>query len=369
MRRSRLALAHVLLVALSSPLWSPPTRAHACGMFSPPLDPTVGVPAIQTEQVVIIHDAKSGREHFIREVRFANVRGKLGFVVPLPSVPEIAKEKAPFEALGKAFPFQPPLPKPKFGRGGPPGAKGARGLEAAGGGIGDGGAAVEPPVELLAAQKVGSFTAFTLAARDPEALATWLKDNGLEALPEHQPWMAHYVRLGFPFVAFRFDGPADATLVAETVRLSFDTPVPFYPYLEPESHTDSRRSGRTDRLLRTWVITDREVSPVAARVTMGAMSRAAQVSHVVPWGIGTESTDRAAMTRALGPELGKLVPASATLQTYADTRISRNGYGDILFVPRVSTTPTEAQKEQWQRLLPVLEPELLTDDAIVPVRR
>jgi hypothetical protein len=360
--RSALSLA----IALSSPLWSPVPDAAACGMFSGPVDPTLGIPAVQTEQVVIVHDAKTGREHFVREVRFANVKGKLGFVVPLPSVPEIAKENAPFEALGKAFPFQPPLPK-RVALRGPPGSKGARGVAGGSLGEGDGGSA-PPPVELLAAQKVGSFTAFTLAARDPDALATWLKENGLEAPPEHQRWMAHYVRLGFTFVAFRFDGPTDTTLIAETVRLSFDTPVPFYPYLEPEA---PRRhpNAPTTRLLRTWVITNAPVAPVAARVTLGAMSRTVQVSHVVPWGVGTESTDRGAMARALGPSLAKLLPATPVLQTYADTRLSRNGYGDILFAPRAKTPPTEAQRTAWKPLLPLLEPELLTGDAIAEVKR
>jgi hypothetical protein len=366
MHRSSLPVTALsFAIALSAPLWSAVPDAAACGMFTGPVDPTVGIPAVQTEQVVILHDAKTGREHFVREVRFANVRGKLGFVVPLPSVPEIAKENAPFAALGKSFPFQPPLPKRNVLRG-PPGAKGMRGLGS--GGSDEGAAPEPPPVELLAAQKVGSFTAFTLAARDPEALATWLKENGLEAPPEHQAWMAHYVRLGFPFVAFRFDGPEDTTLVAETVRLSFDTPVPFYPYLEPEAPQHAP-IAQTSRLLRTWVITDEPVVPVAARVSFGSMARGVQVSHAVPWGIGTESTDRAAMARALGPALAKLLPANPTLQTYADTRISRNGYGDILFVPRSPTTPTPEQKAKWKPLLPLLEPELLTADRIVPVKR
>lgn len=366
MRLSIPALATCVLAGAMLSAALPINDAAACGMFTGPRDPTLGIPAIDTEQVVIVHDAEKGREHFVREVRFANVKGKLGFIVPVPSNPEVAKEAPPFEALGKAFPFQPPLPKPKLrAPGSKGGVDGSRGM--AGGGIGEGGGAPEqPPVEMLAAKKVGSFTAFTLTARDPAALTKWLTDNGLEAPPSHQKWLTHYVKLGFFFVAFRFDG-SDQDLVAETVRISFDTAVPYYPYLEPfQEH--SGRGGHGSRLLRSWVVTEAPVSPLAIRMGRGGMSNAARFSPVTPWGVGNEYGDRAAITRALGPALAKLLPKRAVLQTYADTRASRNGYGDILFVPRTKVAATPEQKKKWEMLLPILEPTLVEGDELVSVQ-
>lgn len=365
----RLSPPAVFTFVLASALVSaalPITDAEACGMFVGPRDPTAGIPAIDTEQVLIVHDAEKGREHFVREVRFANVKGKLGFIVPVPALPEVAKEAAPFEALGKAFPFQPPLPKLKR----PGGALRGKGANTADGarmvaGSGEGGAAEPPPVELLAAKKVGSFTAFTLSARDPAALTKWLTDNGLEAPPSHQKWLTHYVKLGFFFVAFRFEG-GESELIAETVRVSFDTPVPYYPYLEP--FQDPRaQNGRRNRLLRSWVVTDAPVSPVAIRGGRGGMSNAARFSPTTPWGIGNEYSERGAINRAVGPALAKLLPKQAVLQTYADTRVSRNGYGDILFVPRTKTKATPEQKKKWEQLLPLLEPTLVEGDEMVSV--
>lgn len=343
----------------------PIADAEACGMFVGPRDPTVGIPAIDTEQVLIVHDAEKGREHFVREVRFANVKGKLGFIVPVPGLPEIAKEAAPFEALGKAFPFQPPLPKIKRPGGNARGKGALDGAPMLAGSGGEGGAPEPPPVELLAAKKVGSFTAFTLTARDPEALTKWLTDNGLEAPPSHQKWLTHYVKLGFFFVAFRFEG-SESDLVAETVRVSFDTPVPYYPYLEPFQDPREQSRGRS-RLLRSWVVTEAPVSPLAIRGGRGGMSNTARFSPVTPWGVGNEYGDRAAINRALGPALAKLLPKKAVLQTYADTRTSRNGYGDILFVPRTKTAATPEQKKKWEMLLPILEPTLVEGDQIVSV--
>jgi hypothetical protein len=363
MRPLTIALASLLAAGAAL---VPTSDAAACGMFAGPRDPTLGIPAISTEQVLIVHDAENGREHFVREVRFANVKGKLGFVVPVPALPEVAKESAPFEALGKAFPFQPPLPtvRPRsFGSGGKGGLRASVGAPGSEGG----GVAEPPPVELLAAKKVGSFTAFTLAARDPAALGKWLVDNGLEAPPEHQKWIAHYVKLGFFFVAFRFDA-GDTELVAETVRVSFDTPVPYYPYLEPFAPTVASRGGASTRLLRSWVVTDSPVMPLAPRMARGGMSDALRVTPVTPWDAGTEYDDRKEIARALGPALAGLLPKHALLQTYADTRVSRNGYGDILFVPRTKIEPTAETRKKWEPLLPLLEPSLVAGDELVSVK-
>ncbi len=47
---------------------------------------------------------------------------------------------------------------------------------------------------------------------------------------------------------------------SETVRISFSTPHPYYPYLEPAG---SRSMPR--RLLQVWLVTDEPMRPVAAR--------------------------------------------------------------------------------------------------------
>ena len=44
---------------------------------------------------------------------------------------------------------------------------------------------------VLSKERVGSFTAFVLAATDSAALERWLKDNQLVVPPETRAWLDH----------------------------------------------------------------------------------------------------------------------------------------------------------------------------------
>jgi hypothetical protein len=71
--------------------------------------------------------------------------------------------------------------------------------------------------------------------------------------------------MGFYYVAMRYDPPADARarrnapIAAETVRISFDTPIAYYPYFEPEPEHDPKSA----RLLEVWYVGSDPVVPVA----------------------------------------------------------------------------------------------------------
>jgi len=184
-----------MLVALG--LSSQSNEAMACGGF---FSQRAGrKPSLSYEQVVIVYDAKTSTEHFIREVTFNEGSATFGFVVPTPSRPEVAQvDDAPFQELRATFPFAPA--RPMVGHG-------------AGSGTGQGFGSGAGSVSVLETVKVGSFTAFVLAADDEKALAKWLVDNGLASTPESDEWLAHYVRMRFFYVAMRYDPPKAATQV------------------------------------------------------------------------------------------------------------------------------------------------------------
>lgn len=295
------------------------------------------VPAIQQEQVLLVYDRQKKLEHFVREVSFDAGNTEFGFIVPTPKKPEVAAATSPFKALREAYPFEPKRPMHSKG------APGSRGYGAVEGGA--------PPVSVLSVQRVGKFTAFVLAATDASALEKWLSQNRFQVPPKSRAWLDHYVALGFFYVAFRYDAPKDEAergLVSETVRISFSTPYPYYPYMEP---LGSRSAG--SRLLSLWFVSDAEMRPVAARQRLG------MVQHWRPWSSGL----RYEAPPDLGAKLGKLAQllpkGKLVVQTYRDLKASRDGWGDVLLVPK-QPSPLEKDAVAERRwLLPVLDPSLL----------
>lgn len=347
MPRSQLAKFQIPLVAaallgLTLPLLNP--AAHACAVFSrkPPGAKQAEQPSLTREKVLIIHDADRAQQHFIREVAFRKADQPFGFVVPTPTRPEVAEvEHSPFPELRKHFRFeQQPRSTSKNAIGSDD--KSARG------------------VEVMSVDKVGSFTAFVLAATDAAALSTWLKDNELSNTPATEQWLDHYVRMGFYYVAMRYDPPskaeADAAIVAETIRISFATPVAYYPYFEPSASAASSEQ----RLLELWYVGSDPVVPVT-RIEADAGS----VSWANPFQPGQQfdsSRGRTSLEAALADELEQLLPAGdLVVQTFQDQKRSRDGFHDVLFAFDQSKQLTPEQLAALEPLLGVLDPSLIEE--------
>ena len=104
-------LLGVVLGALSLGVTTPISDASACGGFFSPRPNPERRPSLAYEQALIVHDAVKGREHFIREIVFRAGDETFGFVVPTPTLPEVAKvDKSPFATLRETFPFEVPPP-------------------------------------------------------------------------------------------------------------------------------------------------------------------------------------------------------------------------------------------------------------------
>jgi hypothetical protein len=334
--------------------------ARACAVFRP-TDPAEGVPVLETERILLTFDPATSTEHFIREIKIAKGVKRFGFVVPVPSKPTLAKvEHDVFAGLTRQFPSVPPAPQPPAQ---------SRGLFRGDSKSAPETAIASASVHVQATQKIGSFTAITLAATDTAALQTWLKDNGLASPPSHTQWLDHYVALGFTFVAFRFEGAADpnAELVSERIRLSFATPAPFYPYLEP-AHAPAP-DAPSARALLAWIVVPEVVRPVAGLVTTEPGGGALTLRHGNPWTSGLEYERSPALAAALG-DVDALLPAGKLhVQTFTDRKISRDGWGDIVFVPRFVRSLSPDDRQKLASFLPVLDPSLGGRSSIVSVER
>jgi len=323
MKRPLSLLAATMALAILAP-----TDADACGgVFRGPR--TATVPSLQVEQVLVIHDPVKEEEHFIRQLSFRNATEPFGFIVPTPSRPTVAKvATSPFGELVKRYPPEGGLSDLRLGSGG--------------GALQGGGKGGPAPVTVLSMERIGSFTAFVLAATDAGALGRWLTSNQFETTPESSAWLKHYVDVGFYFTAFRYEPDtkvAGTDVKSETVRISFATPLPFYPYREPEHRKDD---PTFPRVLAVWFVSPERAVPVANvdDDTGGHVKR--------PW--TEDATHGNATPTELRPILGPLadlLPSSPTgsqvVQTFEDQKVSRQGWGDVVLVPEAAH-PVEAER-------------------------
>jgi len=329
-------------VAVSS--FSPP--AAPCGAFVARATKTV--PSLAVEQTLIVFDPERELEHFVRQIAIRDPSPGFGFVVPVPEKPVVAKVQGdPFARLSEHFPVRSGL---GLGR-----------IRA--GAMGGGAAATKPGVAVLSRAKVGSFTAFVLAASDATALQRWFADNRLVVPPEAQAWLAHYVKLGFYFAALRYETPEKpeekATTRAETIRVSFSSPLPFYPYREPV------HAGPFDaqRELAVWLISTRAHTPVSlfepAAPAVGQWQRPLEQRS-------SQQVAESTLAELLSNELVKLLPASAagtahplTVQVFEDQKRDRTGFGDIVMVPQAHTPLTSSFLERSRKLMASLDPAVM----------
>jgi len=318
-------------------------EADACGGFGR-LGST-SVPSVAVERVLLVHDEAKGVEHFVREVAFSSAKETFGFVVPTPSKPTVAKvDDVDWGRLNREHPFSIDKRTGGVGYG-----RGSGRLGGSGG------------VKVLEHKRVGSFASYVLDASSGEAMKKWLSDNRFQTTAASQTWLDHYVRLGFYFVALRFEpqlaketrtknGDFDfARGGAETVRISFETPVPYYPYREP----DAGDVG-VDRILSLWLLTSSPKVPVALRKEV---PNGETVSYVRPWREGIRSSLAPDAPALVGPKTWKAtVPAGPlVLQTFEDQKRSRRGFGDVLLVPEKPTPADAEARAKWKRLFGLLD--------------
>ena len=263
---NRLPFALALFAGAAGLIAALPEGAAGCGGAYRPGERV----DVADETALIVWDAKTKTQHFIRRATFQSTGYDFGFLVPTPSRPELV------EADDDLFKELAALTKPKIeirtideppapgcGGGSIPGPGGGERFVPGGG------------VVVLEKKRVGDFDAAVLAFRpgaqnDPAAgaaeLSAWLTQNGYVFTPSLQTWLEPYVRDNWVVTAFKIaaeaklteqPGPAPAgkpviNLGARPVRMSFKTDRPFFPYREPDDQRDEQAKS-VPRLLRVFV--------------------------------------------------------------------------------------------------------------------
>jgi hypothetical protein len=200
-------------------------------------------------QVIILWDAATKTEHFIRQASFKSEGEDLGFLVPTPGAPELD------EAGNDAFPYLAKLTEPAKQIGRRPTAPGcgcsATPMAARG---------VNEKVTVLAEKLVAGFHAVVLQAESGKDLVTWLNDHGYAFSPEVEAWAKPYIDGGWKITALKVakarDAQADKNVAASSLRLSFHIDRPLFPYREPDPRKAAAKLDAKRRLLRIYFLAD-----------------------------------------------------------------------------------------------------------------
>ena len=172
--------AHITLVVpvlLAAVLAACPRPATGCAIL-PPKD---GTTTISSESALIIYDAATKTEHFIRTASFQSTSADFGFMVPTPTKPELA-EASPLvfgdlaDVTKRRTVVQKRAKELDFGCGLMPMADAQ--LAKIGSALPDGARGVK----VVEQKRVGDYDATVLQAAEPKTLRDWLTANGYDAL-------------------------------------------------------------------------------------------------------------------------------------------------------------------------------------------
>ena len=319
----RLALT-ALVAATATGRAAPP--AHACATAPPPAREV----SIAQEAAVVVWDRASRTEHFIRRAVFRSQADTFGFLVPTPTRPTLAEESdAVFDRLEQMI-----LPELRYedawsGVDPTPLAFMVLGRSRSS-------AELAPPVRVLEESRVGPFEAAVLQADDARPRAAGRRAHGYAERPALTEWLRPYVERHWIVTAFKVadpdaaradaGAPPDAELRARveaprplgsgTVRMTFTTERPFFPYREPR---DAREGGAKPptRSLRVFFVGE---SRAEARIGDGATAFAGKVSWAGPLDVA-----RAALPVS--------APPSPWLTAFEDDASPRPGVDELFFEP------------------------------------
>lgn len=314
-------------LAVSATMIEAPRAALACAS-APPRGAEVGIAA---EEAVIVWDAKSGTEHFIRTASFVSSATSFGFLVPTPSIPDLGEmPRAVLDGIDDALqPAVQRVDEPTrwvltsllsfFLRGEPKS------------GAASAAAAATDDVQIVGVSSVAGMDATILKATDVDALAKWLADHGFDRSKQLDDWLARYVEDHWYVTAFVISsgpeskgaassagGPAapQVEVASRLVRMSFHADAPFYPYREPavQPSADPGKTKSQRRRLRVHVLSDQRMSAK----TNGA-----------PWSASTTWAGEIQLPQ----DLRALAAGNVYDTTFFDASSPRVGTDEVTFAP------------------------------------
>jgi hypothetical protein len=281
--------------------------------------PPSGKPVVNADQTVImIWDADTKTQHFIRQASFKSDADDFGFLVPTPTQPELS------ESGNEAFPVLQKLTEPERQK-----VRRPSGTMACGCGANAppaAGLAKQDAVRVLDEKLVAGFKASVLEADSAEVLVKWLKENGYAFSPEVQAWAKPYVDAKWKITALKVAKSADAKdsqkVAASALRITFKTDRPLFPYREPNPEKAATALSAHHRLLRIYFIADAKYQ--------GKMDGDAGWTGRVAWAGKVKAEDRARTLALLNlpPTTG---PAEWWLTEFEDDWPYRSAPADVYF--------------------------------------
>jgi hypothetical protein len=304
-----------------------PNPITACAV-APPRN---GQVSIFDESAIIVWDATTKTEHFIRRASFQTAVKEFGFIVPTPTKPTLG------ESDNKAFSELARITAPKIV---------TKPRQISSGGCGcsadkamfAGRASPGNAVHVLEETQVAGYDAAVLEADDADALSKWLTDHGYEFSPELKDWAGIYIKMGWKLTAFKIAKSADDKPAVSTsaVKMTFQTDRPFYPYREPLKPT-ATNSAATTRVLRVYFLGDKIVD---GHIGTGTSNWPASV----PWcnEVGTADCEKVRQMLKL-PEPAP--SASWRLTEFEDRSSPRPAADDVYYGTSESQVPRERPPE------------------------
>lgn len=269
------------------------------------------------QTVLMIWNAKTKTQHFIRQASFKSDASDVGFLVPSPSKPELAEtDQAVFETLKR---ITAPLPALSLG---------------GGGGTFGGGAARGPkPVEIIEQKRVAGYDATVLKADSGESLVEWLKKNGYDYSPAVAAWAKPYIAEKWIFTALKVAPKDEAAkkqngeLQSPGLRISFKTETPLFPYREPKSAPAANALTKKTRTLQIFFIAEGQYD--------GALSKPETWSGKSVWSGKLEEDDVEKLVEQLKLPADQF-PAEPWLTEFRDTWAYDRAQSDLRFLPAVN---------------------------------
>jgi hypothetical protein len=201
-----------------------------------------GGPVVNSDQeVILLWDQAKKTQHFIRKATFASSSGNVGFLVPSPTRPTLEESgNAAFDTL-RAW-TSPPQPRSLS-------KASSEGLFSYGN------------VEVVEQKTVAGFDLAVLAADNGQSLVEWLKKNGYAHSPQLAAWSQPYLDQRWYMTAMKISTAKPAAesigkIKANSVRISFQTDTPLFPYREPDSAAAAKSLKASDRQLVIYFIAE-----------------------------------------------------------------------------------------------------------------
>lgn len=302
--------------------FAPRPDVCACAL-APPAGASVH---IAEESALILWDAATRTQHFIRRAQFDTKAKDFGFLVPTPTRPALSEvDDAVFGYLLELTrPPVRPVARQEVAKGEAPKSATRK-------------SAPPPAVIVLEAVTVAGLDAVVLEANDAQALDRWLRGHGYASSPVLAEWFKPYIAAKWIMTAFKISkGQSRAErAVSSAVRMSFKTERPFFPYREPAS------DSKAPRALEVYFVSGERVEG-----TIGAgKSPEGMLDRMKEWvGLGatsrwsgstlwakplTEGARNDLLGRAKLP--GGAVPAKAWLTRFLDSSAPRPGTDELYF--------------------------------------